>query len=141
MPIWFQPFTIEQLRELNRNTLDDQLEIRFSAFGDDWLAATMPVNDRTRQPFGLLHGGASAALAESVGSVAGALCVDRNKFRCVGQSIVANHLRPARDGTVIGTARPWHLGGRSQVWQVDIRASGGQLICMSTLTLAVLAVR
>ncbi len=141
MAIWYQPFTIDQLLELSRKTLDEQLGIRFSDFGDDWLAATMPVDARTHQPFGLLHGGASAALAESVGSVAGCLCVDPRKLRCVGQSIVANHLRAARDGTVTGTARPLHLGGRSQVWQIDIRDDGGARVCAATLTLAVLGVR
>jgi 1,4-dihydroxy-2-naphthoyl-CoA hydrolase len=141
MAIWFQTFTLEQLRNLQANTLDQQLGISFSDFGDDWLAATMPVDARTRQPFGLLHGGASAALAESVGSVAGCLCVDPKKFRCLGQSIVANHVRGARDGLVTGTARALHLGGRSQVWQIDIREPGGALVCMSTLTLAVVASR
>jgi 1,4-dihydroxy-2-naphthoyl-CoA hydrolase len=141
MAIWFQTFTLEQLRNLQANTLDQQLGISFSDFGDDWLAATMPVDARTRQPFGLLHGGASAALAESVGSVAGCLCVDPKKYRCLGQSIVANHVRGARDGLVTGTARALHLGGRSQVWQIDIREPGGALVCMSTLTLAVVASR
>jgi 1,4-dihydroxy-2-naphthoyl-CoA hydrolase len=137
MAIWFQTFTLEQLRDRQLNTLDQQLGISFSAHGDDWLAATMPVDARTRQPFGLLHGGASAALAESVGSVAGCLCVDPAKYRCVGQSIVANHVRGARDGVVTGTARALHLGGRSQVWEIDIRDPAGALVCISTLTLAV----
>jgi 1,4-dihydroxy-2-naphthoyl-CoA hydrolase len=141
MAIWYQAFTLEQLRELHANTLDQQLGISFSDFGDDWLAATMPVDARTRQPFGLLHGGASAALAESVGSVAGNLCVDPKQYRCVGQSIVANHVRGARDGLVTGTARALHLGRRSQVWQIDIRDPGGALVCMSTLTLAVVGSR
>jgi len=141
MAIWFQPFTIEQLQQMQANTLDERLGIRFSAFGDDWLAATMPVDARTHQPFGLLHGGASAALAETVGSVAGCLCVDPKRYRCVGQSVVANHLRGIREGSVTGTARPLHLGGRSQVWQIDVRDGNDARICAATLTLAVLGTR
>ena len=140
MAIWFKPFDLAQLALVQPNTLGEQLDIRFSAFGDDWLAGTMPVDRRTHQPFGLLHGGASVALAESLGSTAGTLCLDQSKSRCVGQSITANHLRGVRDGLVTGTARPLHLGGRSQVWQIDIRDPGGALVCFSTLTLAVLAI-
>ncbi len=141
MAIWFRPFELAQLAEFRDNTLDELLGITFSAFGDDWLAATMPVDRRTHQPFGLLHGGASAALAESLGSVGANLCVDRQKLRCVGQSLTASHLSSVRDGIVTGTARPVHLGGRSQVWQIEIRAPGGELVCVSTLTIAVLAIR
>jgi 1,4-dihydroxy-2-naphthoyl-CoA hydrolase len=141
MVIWYQPFDIAQLAALQQDTLDGQLGITVSAAGDDWLAATMPVDRRTHQPFGLLHGGASAALAESVGSTAGALCIERTRFRCVGQSITASHVRGVREGIVTGTARPLHLGARSHVWQIDIRNPAGQLVCFSTLTLAVLNIR
>jgi uncharacterized protein (TIGR00369 family) len=138
MAIWFQTFDIASLRELSRNTLDEQLGIEFDACGDDWLSATMPVDRRTQQPFGLLHGGASVALAESLGSIGASLCVDRARFRCVGQSIHANHLRAVRDGTVTGTARPLHLGRRSHVWQIEVRQPAGQLVCVAQLTMAVL---
>jgi len=138
MAIWFKPFELAQLALTRPNTLGEQLDIRFTAFGDDWLAGTMPVDHRTHQPFGLLHGGASVALAETLGSTAGQLCLDMAKFRCVGQAITANHVRGAREGIVTGTARPVHLGGRSHVWQIDIRDPAGALVCLSTLTLAVL---
>ena len=138
MAIWFKPFELAQLALTRPNTLGEQLDIRFTAFGDDWLAGTMPVDHRTHQPFGLLHGGASVALAETLGSTAGKLCLDMAKFRCVGQAITANHVRGAREGIVTGTARPVHLGGRSHVWQIDIRDPAGALVCLSTLTLAVL---
>jgi 1,4-dihydroxy-2-naphthoyl-CoA hydrolase len=138
MAIWFQPFDLARVRQLSRNTLDEQLGIEFSAFGDDWLAATMPVDRRTVQPFGLLHGGASVALAESVGSIGANLCVDVAKYRCVGQSIYANHLRGVREGLVTGTARPVHLGRSSHVWAIEIRATAGQLVCAVQLTVAVL---
>ena len=140
MAIWFKPFELSQLALIQPNTLSEQLDIRIVAFGDDWLAGTMPVDRRTLQPFGLLHGGASVALAESLGSTAGQLCLDQSRSRCVGQSITANHVRGVREGLVTGTARPLHLGGRSQVWQIDIRDPAGALVCFSTLTLAVLSV-
>jgi 1,4-dihydroxy-2-naphthoyl-CoA hydrolase len=98
----------------------------------------MPVDDRTRQPMGLLHGGASVVLAESIGSVGANLCVDRSKFVCVGQEINANHVRSARSGRVSGTARPAHLGGRTQVWAIEIVDEAKELLCISRLTIAVL---
>jgi 1,4-dihydroxy-2-naphthoyl-CoA hydrolase len=140
MAIWFQPFTLADLAAAHRNTLGEQLDIRFTAFGEDWLEATMPVDRRTHQPYGLLHGGASVALAESLGSIGGQLSIDRAKFRCVGQSITANHVRGVRDGLVTGTARPLHRGGRSHVWQIDIRDPEGALVCHSILTLAILSI-
>ena len=98
----------------------------------------MPVDHRTRQPFGLLHGGASVALAETLGSVAANYCVDMTRFYCVGQEINANHLRAVRSGRVTGTARPIHLGGRSQVWDIRIEDEAGRLSCVSRLTMSVL---
>ena len=98
----------------------------------------MPVDHRTRQPFGLLHGGASVALAETLGSVAANYCVDMTRFYCVGQEINANHLRSVRSGRVTGTARPIHLGGRSQVWDIRIEDEAGRLSCVSRLTMSVL---
>ena len=109
-----------------------------TAIGDEWLSGTLPVDDRTRQPMGLLHGGASVVLAETLGSIAANLCVDFPTVCCVGQEINANHLRSMTDGIVTGTARPLHIGGRSQVWQIDIRSADEKLVCTSRLTLAVL---
>ena len=139
MAIWFAPFTLEELNRTRVVGLAAQLGMAFTAAGEDWLAATMPVDPRTHQPMVLLHGGASLALAETVGSVAGNLCIDRARLRCVGQEINGNHLRGVTDGLVTGTARPLHLGGRSQVWQVEIRDPGTRLVCVSRLTLAVVA--
>ncbi len=141
MSIWFQPIDLALLTKVHRDTLASQIGIEFTAFGDDWLSATMPVDGRTHQPFGILHGGASVALAETLGSMGGHLCVDGAKFMCVGQAITANHIRSVREGLVTGTARPVHIGGRSHVWQIEIRDTAAHLICLSTLTLAVLTKR
>ena len=140
MSIWYLPVSLEALLAQGRHTLIEQLGIEVTAVGEDWLAGTMPVDARTVQPFGLLHGGASVALAESLGSYAGNLCVDFTKFRCVGQEINANHVRPVTSGLVTGTARPVHLGARSQVWQIEIVNPAGQLVCISRLTMAVIPV-
>jgi 1,4-dihydroxy-2-naphthoyl-CoA hydrolase len=139
MSIWFAPFTLEQVNRTRVVGLAARLGMEFTAFGDDWLAATMPVDQRTYQPMGLLHGGASLALAETVGSVAGTLCVDRARSRCIGQEINGNHLRAATTGPVTATARPHHVGARSQVWQIEIRDPAARLVCISRLTLAVVA--
>jgi 1,4-dihydroxy-2-naphthoyl-CoA hydrolase len=136
-PIWRIQATPEQLRERARNTLAEWLDIRVTEIGPDYLRATMPVNSHTHQPQGILHGGASVALAETVGSLAANLCVDVTKYVCVGQEINANHLRPASSGLVTGTARPYHVGGRSQVWGIEIRDESDKLVCVSRLTMAV----
>ena len=138
MAIWFQPFTLADLTATSRHSLDERLGIEWTGFGDDWIQATMPVDAGTRQPFGLLHGGASVALAESVGSIGANLCVDRAKWRCLGQSITANHVMSVRDGIVTGTGRPIHRGGRSQVWQIDVRDPAGALVSLVMLTIAVI---
>ncbi len=137
MSIWYAPFTIERLNSTFDVGLSAHLGMVFTAAGDDWLAGTMPVDNRTHQPMGLLHGGASLALAETLGSVAANLCVDYRAFRCLGQEINANHLRSVSSGVVTGTARPVHLGRRSHVWQVEIRDPSAQLVCLSRMTLAV----
>jgi 1,4-dihydroxy-2-naphthoyl-CoA hydrolase len=141
MSIWFQPFELSQLNERSALTLNEVLGMSYSGFGEDWIAATMPVDRRTHQPFGRLHGGASAALAESLGSVGANLCVDSARYHCVGQSLNANHVSSVREGLVTGTARPIHRGTSSQVWQIDIRKPDGALVCLATLTLAVLSLR
>ena len=136
-PIWRVQATPEQLRERARNTLAEWLDIRVTEIGPDYLRATMPVNSHTHQPQGILHGGASVALAETIGSLAANLCVDVTKYVCVGQEINANHLRPASSGLVTGTARPYHVGGRSQVWGIEIRDENDKLVCVSRITMAV----
>lgn len=133
------PVDLQLVNELSRNTLIDHLGIVFTAAGDDWLQATMPVDARTKQPYGLLHGGASVVLAETLGSSAGNLCVDPTQQVCVGLEINANHLRAARSGVVTGTARALHVGRTTQVWEIRIEDEAGKPVCISRLTLAVVA--
>lgn len=137
MSIWQSVRTVEELNAEHAATLTERLEIVFTEVGEDFVRAGMPVDERTRQPYGLLHGGASVALAETVGSTGANMCVDRSRYFCVGQEINANHVRSARAGRVMGTARPLHIGGSSQVWSIDITNETGQLVCVSRLTLAV----
>ena len=129
--------TIDQLNALSRGTAMEPLGIVFSELGPDYLRATMPVDARTRQPYGLLHGGASVLLAETLGSTAGGLCVGEDEG-VVGIEINANHLAAVRDGRVTGTARPLHVGRSTQVWEIRIEDEGGRLACVSRLTLAVI---
>ena len=136
-PIWKVQATPEQLMQRSRRTLAEHLGIRVTEVGPDYLRATMPVNANTHQPQGILHGGASVALAETVGSLAANLCVDTTKYVCVGQEINANHLRPVASGLVTGTARPFHVGARSQVWGIEIRDENDKLVCVSRITMAV----
>jgi 1,4-dihydroxy-2-naphthoyl-CoA hydrolase len=137
MSIWRSTPTLEDLEVYSRNTLAERLGIRVTEIGPDYLRATMPVNAHTHQPMGVLHGGASVALAETVGSLAAGMCVDREKFTALGQDINANHLRPISSGTVTATARPFHIGARSHVWHIEIRDERDKLICVSRLTMAV----
>ncbi len=137
MSIWLSPQTVESLNAGRAGTLMGNLGIVFTEVGDDFLRATMPVDERTRQPYGLLHGGASVVLAESIGSMGANLAVDRTKFVCVGQEINANHVRAVRHGRVTGTTRPVHIGGRTHVWTIDIVNESGDLVCISRLTIAV----
>lgn len=130
--------TLDELNALSRGTAMEALGIVFSDIGPDYLRATMPVDERTRQPYGLLHGGASVLLAETLGSSAGNLCTPEGRV-CVGVEINANHLRAIRDGQVTGTARALHVGGRTQVWEIRIQDEQERLICISRLTLAVIA--
>jgi 1,4-dihydroxy-2-naphthoyl-CoA hydrolase len=140
MSIWFRPFTLADLQRMyaTGGDLAAHLDIRFTEVGPDFLRGTMPVDARTRQPFGLLHGGASVALAETLGSMAANFCLDTTRFYAVGQEINANHVRSARSGRVTGTARPVHLGGRSHVWDIRIEDDAGRLTCVSRLTMSVL---
>jgi len=136
--IWQRDFTLASLNAGSANTLVEHLGIEYTVFGDDYLQATMPVDSRTHQPMGLLHGGASVVLAETLGSVAGNLCVPRSHC-CVGLDINANHLRAKRNGLVTGTAKPLHLGATTQVWQINLMDEKEHLLCTSRLTLAVLS--
>ncbi len=135
--IWFNRPTVEQMRSPMR-TLDAHLGIVFTEIGDDYLKATMPVDERTKQPFGLLHGGASVALAETLGSAAGYLCIDPARSNVVGLEINANHIRGVREGIVTGTARPIHIGRATQLWEIRITDQQDKLVCISRITLAVL---
>lgn len=130
--------TVDALNAMSPGTAMAPLGIVFTEVGADYLRATMPVDERTRQPYGLLHGGASVLLAETLGSSAGMLCVDEGNI-VVGIEINANHLRGVRDGQVTGTARPLHLGRSTQVWEIHIEDTAGRLVCVSRLTLAVVA--
>ncbi len=134
--IWKREVTLEALNAFNQDCMVGLLDIRFVRIGDDELEATMPVDNRTRQPFGLLHGGASVVLAESLGSVAGWLCTEGEQ-KVVGLEVNANHLRSAREGTVRGVCRALHTGRRHQVWQIDIFDDQGRMCCSSRLTTAV----
>jgi len=136
MSIWRVTATPEELTERSRHTLPGYLGIRVTEIGADFLRATMPVNARTHQPYGVLHGGASVALAETVGSMASMLCVDTN-YLVLGQDINANHLRKVTSGLVTATARPFHLGRTSHVWHIEIRDEQQRLVCVSRLTMAV----
>ncbi len=128
---------IDAINAGSHGTLAEHLGIVVIAAGDDWLRGTMPVDARTRQPFGLLHGGASVALAETLGSMAGNLCLDGRTQMAVGLEINANHLRAARAGVVTGTARALHVGRSTQVWEIRIENEAGKPVCVSRLTLAV----
>ncbi|WP_395680165.1 hotdog fold thioesterase [Dokdonella sp.] len=136
MAIWKQATDLERINAWNRGCLVEHLGMQVTAIGDDWLRGTMPVDARTKQPFGLLHGGASVALAESLGSLAGNLCLDAGEM-AVGLDINANHVRAVTAGFVTGTARALHIGRTTQVWEIRIEDERAKLVCISRLTLAV----
>ena len=140
MPIWKKPTTLEVLTQTSANTAVSHLGIEFVEVGDDFLRARVPVDERTRQPFGLLHGGVSVVLAETLGSV-GAYHASPEGHRGVGLDINANHLRAATSGWVTGTARPVHIGRTTQVWQIDMVNDAGEMTCVSRITMAILAPR
>ena len=132
------PINVEGLNGLSQNTLADNIGIVFTEICDDYLKATMPVDKRTHQPYGLLHGGASAALAETLGSVASWLTIDMEKQICVGIEINCNHIKGIKEGMVTGTVTPIHLGATTHVWDIKITNEKDQLICVSRLTVAIL---
>lgn len=136
MAIWKKPIDLDTLNKTSENTLIDHLNIIYTEVGEDFISATMPVCSFTHQPLGMLHGGASVVLAETLGSVAANFCVPQGSF-CVGLDINANHVRSMRSGHVIGTAKPIHLGVSTQVWQINITDERERLVCTSRLTIAV----
>jgi 1,4-dihydroxy-2-naphthoyl-CoA hydrolase len=131
--MWKRPIDIDALNDITRNTLMQSLGIRITRITEDAVYGTLPVDERTRQPFGLLHGGASVALAETLGS-AGAHLASEPGYMAVGLEINANHLRPAREGEVTGCARPVHVGSRTQVWEIRIQDEQQRDICIARLT-------
>lgn len=141
MSIWKQSTDLARINGWSTNTMMATLGIAFTAVGDDWLSATMPVDHRTHQPFGLLHGGASVVLAETVGSTAAMLALDPAIEVAVGLDINANHIRGVRSGLVTGTAKVVHLGRSTQVWEIRIVNEEDSLVCLSRLTMAVVPTR
>lgn len=139
MSIWFAQVTPQDISAYSKGTMVEHLGIEFTEVGEDYIKARMPVDHRTLQPAGLLHGGASVTLAETLGSVAARLCVDGSKKMCVGLEINANHIRSIRSGYVYGIARPIHIGASTHVWDIRIHSEqDDKLICISRITLAVL---
>ncbi|MCS6807653.1 MAG: hotdog fold thioesterase [Bacteroidota bacterium] len=136
--MWHIKPTLEDINRMSCNTMVEHLGIVVTAIGDDYLEATMPVDKRTHQPMGILHGGASVALAETLGSFAAYLCVDPAEKVCVGLEINANHIRSVREGIVRGRATPRHIGRTTQVWDITITNDEGKLVCISRLTVQVM---
>ncbi|MBL8518867.1 MAG: hotdog fold thioesterase [Betaproteobacteria bacterium] len=137
--IWKHPPDLDAINAYRENTLVGHIDINFIEAGADFLRATMPVDARTHQPYGLLHGGASVALAETLGSVASMLCIDPTRNAAVGLEINANHVRGVRSGVVTGTVRPLHIGKSTHVWDIRIENEDAKLVCVSRLTVAVIA--
>lgn len=137
MAIWKSKIDAEIVSNRNSKTMSEFLGIEFLEVGEDYLTARMPVDERTRQPLGIMHGGASCVLAETVGSVAANFCVDADQY-CVGLDINTNHIRAVREGYVIACAKPFHLGKSTQVWGIEIRNEKDQLVSVNRLTMAVL---
>jgi 1,4-dihydroxy-2-naphthoyl-CoA hydrolase len=137
--IWHKKdIQLHEITHLGKGTMSEHIGIEITELGPDHLKGHMPVDARTRQPYGLLHGGASCVLAETLGSIASALVIDPDRFICVGLEINANHIRGVRDGMVTGTATPLHIGGSTHVWDIKIHDERGKLVCVSRLTVAIL---
>jgi len=139
MSIWFQEYTINDQESLVKGCMLEHVGIQLVAIGDDWISGTMPVDHRTKQPHGILHGGASVVLAESLGSIAANMVVNPIEYYCVGLDINANHLRPMTDGTVTGTAKAIHIGRKTRVWGIELKNEIGKLVNISRLTMAVVS--
>ncbi|HCX80071.1 MAG: esterase [Curvibacter sp. RIFCSPHIGHO2_12_FULL_63_18] len=140
MRIWQQPISTEILTRISQNTAVAHLGIEFLEVGDDFLSARVPVDHRTHQPFGLLHGGVSVVLAETLGSCGAGFAIPEG-YSAVGLDINANHLKGVKSGWVTGVARPVHLGRSTHVWQIDLRNDAGELSCVSRITMAILSPR
>lgn len=138
MTIWAQTITPEALNQRGENTMADWLGINFTIVGKDTLTATMPANERTKQPLGIVHGGANVVLAETLASTAANAAVDQTRFYCVGLEINANHIRSVRDGLITGVTRPLHIGRSTHVWLVDLYNDEGKLTCTSRMTASVM---
>jgi len=137
--IWFDKnISIEKLNPIGQHTMSEYLGIEWLEIGDNFLKARMPVDHRTKQPYGLLHGGASCVLAETLGSLSSYLVIDSSKFYCVGIEINANHIRSAREGFVYGYCQPLHIGSSTHVWDIRITNEEGKLACISRLTVAIM---
>lgn len=130
--------SLEELNKINKGNMGEHLDIVYTDIGDDYLEGKMPVDNRTKQPFGLLHGGASVVLAETLGSLASQLSVDSNKQFCVGIEINANHIKGVRSGYVTGKATAIHIGKKTHVWEIKIKDEQDDLVCISRLTVAVI---
>ena len=138
--IWKTPMDLERLNAPSP-TINSLLDIRIEAAGDDWLSASMPVDERTHQPYGILHGGASVVLAETVGSIASYQCIDTSRYYCVGLDINANHLRAVRSGRVTAVAKAVHLGRTTHVWDIRLHDDAGNQTCISRLTMAIVPLK
>lgn len=138
MAIWFKEISLKDLNQFGKNTMSEYLDIQFIEIGDDYLKATMPANERTKQPIGILHGGANLALAETVASTAANSVIDLSLFFCVGLEINANHLHSVKEGLVTAITSPIHLGRSTQVWDIQIFNEDGKQTCISRMTAAVI---
>lgn len=138
MSIWRVDVSLDGLNKRSEKTMAEFLGIEFIEIGSDYMVGRMPVNERTRQPIGIMHGGASCVLAETIGSTAANCAVDLAKQYCVGLDINTNHIRSIKEGYVIGTTRPYHIGRTTQVWGIEIKDEEGRLISVTRLTMAVL---
>ncbi|MBS1669162.1 MAG: hotdog fold thioesterase [Bacteroidetes bacterium] len=139
MPIWFNPnLSVEEIQPIIKGTMGEHIGIELIEIGENYLKGRMPVDHRTQQPYGLLHGGASVAFAETLGSIGSAYVIDHSKFLCVGLDINANHIRGVKEGFVYGTAKPLHLGSTTHVWEIQIQDEKEKLVCISRLTVAIL---
>lgn len=137
LSIWKRQPDLDSLHSNRKNTISELLDIRFESFDDQSITASMPVDARTHQPYGLLHGGASVVLAETLGSMASYHCIDTSRFYCVGLEVNANHLRALRSGRVTGVCRPVHLGRSTHVWDIRLHGEDGKPSCISRLTVAI----
>jgi len=137
LSIWHRQPDLDDLHDTRKNTISELLDIRFESFDGASITASMPVDARTHQPYGLLHGGASVVLAETLGSIASYHCIDTSKFYCVGLEVNANHLRGLRSGRVTGVCRPVHLGRSTHVWDIRLSGEDGKQSCISRLTVAI----